>query len=137
LIVDASALVAIVLGEPGWEPLRKALSATPKRVPATTLTELQLVVASRSARDVSVAGALVESLVIEGLEIVAFESRHADLTRTARERYGKGNGRGGLLNFGDLMVYAVAKDRGEPLLCTGKDFASTDLIIHPASRLTP
>lgn len=135
MIVDTSALVAIVLGEPGWEILREALSESAKRVPAPSLTELQLVMGGQSNEDAIVAEALVESLIAEGLEIVAFEAHHAVLTRIARESYGKGNGRGGLLNFGDLMVYAIAKDRGEPLLCTGRDFASTDLNIHPASRL--
>jgi ribonuclease VapC len=40
-----------------------------------------------------------------------------------------------VLNLLDLMVYAVAKERGMPLLCTGNDFATTDLAIHPASRV--
>ena len=40
-----------------------------------------------------------------------------------------------MLNLLDLMVYAVAKERGEPPLCTGNDFATTDLVMHPASRL--
>jgi ribonuclease VapC len=73
----------------------------------------------------------------KGLSIVAFDRDHAEITATARELYGRGNGRGGRLNFGDLMVYAIAKSRAEPLLCTGRDFASTDREIHPASRLSP
>ncbi len=80
---------------------------------------------------------LVAMLLSAGAEIAPFTHRHAEITRTARERYGKGNGSGGLLNFGDLMVYAIAKDRREPLLCTGRDFASTDLELHPASRMDP
>ena len=134
MIVDTSALVAIVLGESGWEVIREALSEKPKSIPASALTELHLVTAGRSEDDAVVAIALVNSLIAEGLEIAAFEGHHAILTRTAREQYGKGNGRGGMLNFGDLMVYAIAKARGEPLLCTGRDFSTTDLVIHPASR---
>ena len=45
-----------------------------------------------------------------------------------------GNSKGGKLNLLDLMVYAVAKRTGRPILCTGRDFASTDADIHPASR---
>lgn len=86
---------------------------------------------------VSIGEEIVANLVADGASIVAFEPRHAEITAAARQRYGKGNGRGGLLNFGDLMVYAIAKDRNLPLLCTGNDFASTDLIIHPASRIDP
>lgn len=137
MIVDSSALVAIVLGERGWEGLRKAIANESAVVPAPALTELQLVTAGRYQDDVERAERLVEQLLVDGLGVVAFETRHWKITRLAREQFGKGNGRGGLLNFGDLMVYAVARDRGEPLLCTGRDFASTDLIIHPASRLDP
>lgn len=137
MIVDTSALVAIVLGEPGWELLRKALNDKPLIVPAPALTELHLVTAGRSEEDWQVAQALIDSLLRDGLQVAPFEKRHADITGAARGAYGRGNGRGGLLNFGDLMVYAVAKQRGEPLLCTGRDFASTDLAIHPASRLDP
>ena len=79
--------------------------------------------------------ALIDRLLNAGAIVASFEHRHAVLTRSAKEHYGKGNGRGGLLNFGDLMVYAIAKDRGEPLLFTGRDFASTDLDLHPASRM--
>ena len=45
-----------------------------------------------------------------------------------------GNSKGGKLNLLDLMVYAVAKRTGRPILCTGRDFASADADIHPASR---
>ena len=135
MIVDTSALVAVVLGEPGWEGLREALAKGPASVPAPALTELQLVTGGRHEADAARAEALVQRLVGDGLEVVAFDSRHARLTLQARKQYGKGNGRGGLLNFGDLLVYAVAKDRGEPLLCVGHDFASTDLALHPASRI--
>ena len=81
--------------------------------------------------------AMVSQILDNGGRIATFEHRHAEITAIARERYGKGNGTGGKLNFGDLMVYAIAKDSGLPLLCTGNDFASTDLILHPASRIDP
>ena len=136
MIVDASALAAIILGEPEWERLLEALSERPLRMPATALTELQLAMAGRSDQDAAVASALIDELHAKGLEIISFELRHTILTPSAREQFGKGNGKGGKLNFGDLMVYAVAKDWGEPLLCTGRDFVTTDLVIHPASRLS-
>ncbi len=137
MIVDTSALVAIALGENGWEELRRAIASSHCLVPATVLTELQLVTQARKDAVPVVARELVAELLATGLEIAPFEHRHTIITALARERFGKGNGQGGLLNFGDLLVYAIAKDRGEPLLCTGSDFASTDLAIHPASRLDP
>jgi len=135
LIVDTSALIAIAKGEPGWEELRTAINMSVCVVPAPVVTELQIVMAGRLPgidSDLFIAG-----LIANGATIAAFEQRHSGLTAKARERYGKGNGCGGLLNFGDLMVYAIAKQRDEPVLCTGRDFASTDLEIHPASRLDP
>jgi ribonuclease VapC len=137
LIIDTSALVAIATGEDSWQALRRAIANTQCTIPASALTEFQLVTQGRQDRVAAVARGLVVELLSTGLEVAAFEKRHADITAIARELYGKGNGKGGLLNFGDLMVYAVAKDRGEPLLCTGRDFCATDLDIHPASRLAP
>lgn len=137
MIVDTSAIVAIAFGEPGWERLLNAINTTRSAIPAPALTEFQLVVAGRERDYPGVRDALVHRMIADGLEIAAYEHRHAEITAGAREVYGKGNGSGGQLNFGDLMVYAIAKDRGESVLCTGQDFASTDLVIHPASRLEP
>jgi len=125
------------MAESHWETLLRALAVPGCVVPAQVLTELQLVTSKRGPQVIAAANALVARLIKTGAEIAPFTHRHAEITNTARERYGKGNGTGGLLNFGDLMVYAVAKDRNEPLLFTGRDFASTDLQLHPASRLEP
>lgn len=135
MIVDTSALVAVVCCEEGWEHIRDAMLTSPVTIPAPVLTELWLVLNGRHPGFVSIGENLILDLATEGGEIANFGQGHADITAVARNRFGKGNGKGGTLNFGDLMVYAVAKDRGEPLLCTGRDFASTDLEIHPASRL--
>lgn len=136
MIIDSSALIAIIFGEPGWEKLQGAIfDADVAAIPAPALTETRLVVAGRRPEHLAGAEALFDLLISADVEIHAFEHGHADITGEARTRFGKGNGRGGLLNFGDLMVYAVAKERDEPVLCTGRDFASTDLDIHPASRL--
>src|SRR3546814_2023535 len=58
-----------------------------------------------------------------GCATLAFTHDHARIANEAEPLYGSGNGNGGPLNLLDLMVYAVARERGEPLLCTGKDFA--------------
>ena len=137
MIVDTSALVAIAFGEPGWEALRKAINSSRCAIPAPALTEFQLVVAGRERDHPGVRDTFIDQMIANGLEVAAYEQRHAKITAVARDRYGKGNGTGGKLNFGDLMVYAIAKNRKEPVLCTGNDFATTDLVIHPASRLEP
>ena len=69
-----------------------------------------------------------------GLNVAPFELAHASQAIDANLHHGKGMGQGGKLNLLDLMVYAVARARGEPVLCTGRDFAATDLVLHPASR---
>ena len=137
MIVDTSALVAILLGETNWERMRHAINDSPSTIPASVVTELSLVTSGRLAEFAEDARMLVRSFAQDGVTIAAFEHRHALLSQAARESYGRGNGSGGSLNFGDLLVYAIAKQRGEPLLCTGRDFAATDLVIHPASRLDP
>lgn len=132
MIVDTSALIAILFGEQHHEALLAAIVAETASVPAPVLTEFSLVAAGRgeeaNARD------MVADLIEDGLIVADFTEVHAGMTWDARNHYGKGNGNGGKLNLLDLMVYAVAKEHGEPLLCTGKDFATTDLVLHPASR---
>ena len=136
MIVDTSALIAITFAEDRWEDISKALSRGRWFVPAPVLTEYFLVSGgSRQSTDTDRAGAIVSALLTKGLQVIAFDGRHARRTQVARDAYGKGNGRGGTLNFGDLMVYAVAKDLDQPLLFTGRDFPTTDVLIHPASRI--
>ena len=135
MIVDTSALVAVALAEPNWEQLLAAVVRERCAVPMPVLIELRLATASRRDEVVALAARLIDRLDERGAEFVEFRRDHAALAHAARDLYGKGNGRGGLLNFGDLMVYAVAKQRGEAVLCTGRDFASTDIAIHPASRI--
>jgi ribonuclease VapC len=77
---------------------------------------------------------MLEYLVRDSNEIVPFNADHARTAAEANARHGKGMGQGGKLNLLDLMVYAEAKQRGEPLLCTGKDFAASDALLHPACR---
>lgn len=137
MIVDTSVLIAIIFGEDGVATLTDAIVDTRPFIPAPVITELYLVAQRGGKGKLSDAEELVESLAVGGAEFVPFDHRHAAITATARALYGKGNGTGGLLNFGDLMVYAVAKASGFPLLCAGRDFASTDLVLHPASRIDP
>lgn len=135
MIIDTSVLIAIIFGEDDAETLNMAIVHARSVIPAPVITELHLVAQRGGPAKLSDAEELVAALVLGGAEVVPFDHRHAAITATARALYGKGNGCGGKLNFGDLMVYAIAKDSGLPLLCTGSDFASTDLILHPASRL--
>ena len=132
MIVDTSGLVAILRQEAGFESLRDAIGVEGGSLPAPAMVEFMMV--AGGAAKVREALSLLDVFREQGLVTVAFTAEHAAVAADANTRFGKGNGRGGLLNLLDLMVYAVARERGEPLLCTGKDFASTDIEIHTASR---
>lgn len=131
LIVDTSALVAIAKGERGADRLLATLVDEAAGVPAPALVEFHRVMAAAGNRPDPNALALLNEL---HPRILPFEADAAAASVAANEIYGSGNGRGGPLNLLDLMVYGTAKALNLPILCTGKDFAATDAILHPASR---
>ncbi|UVO54941.1 type II toxin-antitoxin system VapC family toxin [Sphingomonas sp. SUN039] len=134
MIVDTSALAAIVFDERGADALLDALLSERGLLPAPAQTEFQRVAALRGAGFDDIASDLLGKLEEAGLEVIPYDRTHAAIAARAHGAYGKGNGTGGQLNLLDLMVYAVAKDRELPILFTGRDFTSTDAAVHPASR---
>jgi len=134
MIVDTSALVAILAGEPGSAPMLAALADEPGTIPAPVCVEFLRVASGVRHRLRQPAEDLLARLEQYGSSVLAFTVNHAKIAMAAEPIHGSGNATGGMLNLLDLMVYAVAKERGEPLLCTGKDFAATDIELHPASR---
>jgi ribonuclease VapC len=125
MVVDSSALVAILREEPGHEPfLQKALSADRTLVGATVAFETAMVLSARWRRDArSTLHGLLRTI---GAEIVPFTEEHHETAVSAFLRYGKGRHPAGL-NFGDCMSYAFARVSGLPLLYTGNDFSKTDI----------
>jgi ribonuclease VapC len=126
VIVDSSALLAILLCEPGSEVFDQAIvAATASRISAPTFVEVSIVLESRTGAE----GVLLwESMLRESrITIEAFTEEHAFLARQAFSDYGKGRHPAGL-NFGDCFSYALAKATGEPLLFKGDDFRKTDVI---------
>jgi ribonuclease VapC len=136
VIVDTSALIAVLLVEEGSREILDALDDEAGFLPAPALAEFWAVASGSRVDAAQQAGELLAEWREGGLVVLPFTENHAARVREAIPLYGKGNGRGGLLNLLDLMVYAVAKERAEPLLCTGKDFTTTDLDVHAASRLS-
>lgn len=134
MIVDSSALIAVLLGEEGGDRILDALDEEAGFLPAPALAEFWAVASGSRVDAAQPARELVDQWRDGGLTVLPFTEDHAQRVLEAIPLYGKGNGRGGLLNLLDLMVYAVAQERGEPLLCTGKDFAATDIELHAASR---
>jgi len=125
MILDSSAIVAIVLREPGFEELvRKIGGAETIGVGAPTLAEAGIVLTARLERD---SHGLLQGLLREWEAVtVAFGEEHWREALSAYSRFGRGRHRA-RLNFGDCMSYAVARLAGEPLLCRGDDFPRTDL----------
>lgn len=127
MIVDSSAVIAVLLREPGFEPLREALKATEYAgIGAPTMVESALVLSARLGPP---GKTLLARFVQEAeIEVLGFTDDHWRVAADAFLRYGKGRHPAGL-NFGDCMTYATAKVAGAPLLCRGDDFPATDLVL--------
>ncbi len=133
MVVDTSALVAILLGEPEQGSFIQAITADRTRiVGAATVFETSMVILSRRGeRGLSDLSAF---LVRATIQTASVSAEHVDLAVEAFRRFGKGRHPAGL-NFGDCFSYALAKATGEPLLYKGDDFARTD--IKPAVIRNP
>jgi ribonuclease VapC len=125
MVVDTSALVAILFGEPDADRFVQALAAAPIRLlSAVTRVEVSFVVEGRKRE----AGrADLELLLRDGaFEIASVTPQQAQIAIEAFRRYGKGRHRAGL-NIGDCFSYALAVATGDRLLFKGEDFAHTDV----------
>jgi len=127
LIVDASAVVAILFQEPGYERLIDVLRQRgPGGLAAPTFVEAGIIISARLQDDGS---ALLHRLNAElDIHLVPFGEDHARAAVSAWLRFGKGR-HPAALNFGDCIAYSVAKLSKTPLLCIGTDFTKTDLEI--------
>jgi ribonuclease VapC len=125
MVLDTSALLAILLDEPERRQFNECIEASPKRfLSAATLLEAAIVVESRSGE---LAGRELDLFLHRArIEIVPVDEDQVEIARAAFRRYGKGNDPAGL-NFGDCFSYALARTTGEPLLYKGCDFARTDV----------
>ena len=129
MIVDISALIAILLNEPDSEMLSAAIaSATPRIISAVTALEASIVIESKKGE--AGLALLDELLSLAQFEIVAFNDAQQRIARVAYRRYGKGRHRASL-NFGDCCAYALAKARNDTLLFKGNDFNQTDITPVP------
>ncbi len=125
MIIDTSAIVALLFREPGFEQLLDKLANDPNpAVNAATLTETGIVMSARIGDDAR--GMLARFIQEGGIEILPFGDAHYSAAVDAWLRYGKGR-HPASLNFGDCLTYAAATLSGEPLLSVGSDFAQTDL----------
>ena len=126
MIVDTSALLAVIFGEPDAEGyLRTMASADALAASTATLTEALIVAEVRQGREAAAdLAALLDELEVE---IVSLDEAQSELAAAAWRRFGKGR-HPAALNFGDTFSYALAVTRGEALLFKGDDFAATDVM---------
>lgn len=125
MVLDASALVAVLFDEPDRQEIVRAIAAARRRlISSATLIEASIVVESRRGE---ASGRELDLFLHRAMvEIVAVDEEQAQLARAAWRSYGKGRHPAGL-NYGDLFAYALARATGEELLFTGDDFAQTDI----------
>ena len=129
MIIDTSALVALLDQEPEAARIAHALASSPERtLSAANLVEIGIVMQARRGDD----GARDLDLLLAKLkvEIEAVTAGQADIARKAFRRYGRGR-HAANLNFGDCFAYALAKDKSAPLLFKGDDFGRTDVMVAP------
>ena len=125
MVIDSSALVAILFGEPQADRFVDAIAgAEPRLMSAANLLEAAIVVDNQLG---PAAGRQLDRFVEQArIEIAPVTERQVSIARQAYLDYGRGN-HPAKLNFGDCFAYALAKATGEPLLFKGDDFAQTDI----------
>ncbi|MDE0056388.1 MAG: type II toxin-antitoxin system VapC family toxin [Gammaproteobacteria bacterium] len=125
MIVDSSALLAILYREPDSPEFEQAIAMTPKcRMSVANALEASIVLEGRGG--VAAGDELDAFLESTGINLAPVTAEQLVEARRAWRRFGKGNHPAGL-NFGDCFAYALAETTGEPLLFKGADFARTDI----------
>src|SRR5262249_32183631 len=131
MVIDTSALVAMLTDEPEAERFEAAVEADPALLMSTaSYLETAIVIETRFGEP----GGRELDLWLHraAVDLISVDSDQAEAARVAYRMYGKGRHRAGL-NYGDCFSYALAKVSGQPLLFKGDDFVHTDIPAVPAS----
>ena len=125
MVIDPSAIVAILLREPGWEQLLQAIEQDAiKLIAMPSVLELHMIAQSRLGAE---GVCEMEFFLLKvGIQKIAMDEDQLLWATYAFNKFGKGR-HPAALNFGDCFSYALAKTSGEPLLFKGADFSKTDL----------
>jgi ribonuclease VapC len=129
MVIDTSALVAVLLQESDADRVAQAIDAgSPRLLSAASLLEASIVIESRKG---AAGGRELDLLMYRaGIEVVAVDQNQAETARAAWRQFGKGRHPAGL-NYGDCFAYALARSRRLPLLFRGNDFSQTDIDFVP------
>ncbi len=127
MVLDTSAVLAVMFDEPAAPSIEAAIENDPIRLMAApSALEAAIVVEVRYGE----AGGRELDLLMHkaGIELVPFDGKQMELARHAFRHFGKGRHAAGL-NFGDCFAYALSRHSGEPLLFVGDDFSETDISV--------
>jgi ribonuclease VapC len=126
IVVDSSALIALLLREPEQEGIAKVLTSSDATyISATNVLESVQVAVGKMGE---IGREKTEILITETLmKVVEFDEPQLALAINAFMRFGRGRNHPAKLNFGDCMAYALAKSLDAPLLYKGDDFSKTDI----------
>lgn len=129
MVLDTSALIAMLSGEPEAPAFEAAVEADPVRLMSTaSLLEASIVVESRYGE---FGGRELDLWLHRAqVDLIAVDTEQAEIARAAYRAYGKGRHAAGL-NYGDCFAYALSRVSGEPLLYKGADFSATDIARAP------
>ena len=133
MVIDSSALIALLLSEPETDAFVTAIAGSSIRlISAASYLETTIVMLSRSGSEGQ--RKLDRLLTDLAATVFPFTLDQAVLAVEAYKRYGKGSGHPAGLNFGDCFTYGLAKLTGEPVLFKGNDFSRTDLASAVSQR---
>jgi|WetSurMetagenome_2_1015567.scaffolds.fasta_scaffold193540_2 ribonuclease VapC len=125
MVIDTSALIAILLGEPEAEEFAEAIAEDNRRlISAFSLLETSIVIEAKKGER----GSRELDLLVHRtkMQVVSLDGEQVELAKSAWKAYGKGRHSAGL-NIGDCCSYALSKQTGEPLLFKGDDFSKSDI----------
>jgi ribonuclease VapC len=126
MIVDSSAMIAILTEEPDGPALSRVLDS-PKIVRLSVASYLETSIVLDKRRDAVMSAKLDDLIESAKITLEPVTVEQVRIARQAYRDYGKGSGHPANLNFGDCFSYALARDKREPILYKGDDFVHTDL----------
>ena len=126
MIVDTSAIVAILQGEPGHQSLMRAILRDPDPL-MSAATALELYAVADGRGELAQRRRVDSLLKVLRVRPVPFDTDQAQIARDAYRDFGRGSGGAAKLNLGDCFSYALAAHTSQSLLFVGQDFARTDI----------
>ena len=129
MVVDSSAIIAVLFGENDAPQFLRALASTERKL-MSAVGHLESAIVVEARKGETGAKAYANFLAQAGIEVVAFDASQAEVALDAWRRYGKGR-HPAALNLGDCAAYALAAVGNEALLFKGEDFSKTDIAERP------